>query len=57
MTAELAKVINDGLYFYEQDLWDQENKVEYSLDDSVAAVCIVAGLFVLHHVSVPAGFK
>jgi len=27
MTAELAKVINDGLYFYEQDLWDQENKV------------------------------
>jgi len=29
MTAELAKVINDGLYFYEQDLWDQENKVEY----------------------------
>jgi len=28
MTAELAKVINDGLYFYEQDLHEQENKVE-----------------------------
>ena len=27
MTAELAKVINDGLYFYEQDLWEQGNKV------------------------------
>ena len=27
MTAELAKVINDGLYFYEQELLEQENKV------------------------------
>jgi len=27
MTAELAKVINDGLYFYEQELWELENKV------------------------------
>jgi len=27
MTAELAKVINDGLYFYEQELWEQGNKV------------------------------
>ena len=22
MTADLAKVINDGLFYYEQDLWD-----------------------------------
>ena len=29
MTAELAKVINDGLYFYEQELQDQGSKVEY----------------------------
>lgn len=29
MTAELAKVINDGLYFYEQELMDQGNKVWY----------------------------
>ena len=29
MTAELAKVINDGLYFYEQELQDQRSKVEY----------------------------
>ncbi|XP_075716572.1 la-related protein 1B isoform X2 [Rhinoderma darwinii] len=25
MTAELAKVINDGLYYYEQDLWTVED--------------------------------
>jgi hypothetical protein len=23
MTADLAKVINDGLYYYEQDLWEE----------------------------------
>jgi hypothetical protein len=27
MTAELAKVINDGLYFYEQELGDENDKV------------------------------
>lgn len=27
ITSELAKVINDGLYYYEQDLWmEDENK-------------------------------
>ncbi|XP_071975494.1 la-related protein 1B isoform X1 [Engystomops pustulosus] len=25
MTAELAKVINDGLYYYEQDLWTEDD--------------------------------
>jgi len=29
MTAELAKVINDGLYFYEQELWEQGTKVTH----------------------------
>lgn len=24
ITSELAKVINDGLYYYEQDLWMEE---------------------------------
>lgn len=24
MTSELAKVINDGLYYYEQDLWMEQ---------------------------------
>jgi hypothetical protein len=27
MTAELAKVIDDGLYYYEQDLLEQDVKV------------------------------
>ena len=28
LSAELSKVINDGLYYYEQDLWD--NAIEVS---------------------------
>ena len=24
ITAEMTKVINDGLYYYEQDLWEDE---------------------------------
>lgn len=27
MTQELAKVINDGLYYYEQDLWEDSEWV------------------------------
>lgn len=27
MSAELAKVINDGLYFYEQELLEEDDKV------------------------------
>ena len=27
MTSELFKIINDGLYYYEQDLWEETNKV------------------------------
>jgi hypothetical protein len=27
MTAELAKVINDGLFYYEQDLWEDDDKL------------------------------
>ena len=27
MSAELAKVINDGLYFYEQELFEEDEKV------------------------------
>jgi len=39
MTAELAKVINDGLYFYEQDLHEQENKVECYLSGVLLPKC------------------
>ncbi|XP_041358843.1 la-related protein 1B-like isoform X2 [Gigantopelta aegis] len=28
MTSELFKVINDGLYYYEQDLWEETNKLD-----------------------------
>jgi len=27
MTSEMTKIINDGLCYYEQDLWEQENEV------------------------------
>lgn len=27
MTADLAKIINDGLFYYEQDLWEESVKV------------------------------
>ena len=27
ITAELGKVINDGLFYYEKDLWDSEYAV------------------------------
>lgn len=30
MISELAKVINDGLYYYEQDLWTEQFEPEYS---------------------------
>uniref|UniRef100_A0A8C2RG83 HTH La-type RNA-binding domain-containing protein n=1 Tax=Capra hircus TaxID=9925 RepID=A0A8C2RG83_CAPHI len=30
MSAELAKVINDGLFYYEQDLWTEKFEPEYS---------------------------
>lgn len=31
MSAELAKVINDGLFYYEQDLWTEKFELpEYS---------------------------
>ncbi|XP_009448301.1 la-related protein 1 isoform X4 [Pan troglodytes] len=30
MSAELAKVINDGLFYYEQDLWAEKFEPEYS---------------------------
>ncbi|KAM9329359.1 la-related protein 1B [Gastrophryne carolinensis] len=29
MTSELAKVINDGLYYYEQDLWTTESEPDH----------------------------
>ncbi|XP_037551105.1 la-related protein 1B isoform X2 [Nematolebias whitei] len=32
ITADLAKAINDGLYYYEQDLWKGEEQVEFSKD-------------------------
>lgn len=28
ITADLAKAINDGLYYYEQDLWKGEEPIE-----------------------------
>lgn len=30
LTNELAKVINDGLFYYEQDLWDDKYEPEYA---------------------------
>uniref|UniRef100_A0AAY4EGW5 HTH La-type RNA-binding domain-containing protein n=1 Tax=Denticeps clupeoides TaxID=299321 RepID=A0AAY4EGW5_9TELE len=30
LTSELVKVINDGLYYYEQDLWDETYEPEYA---------------------------
>uniref|UniRef100_A0A673LGW2 La-related protein 1-like n=1 Tax=Sinocyclocheilus rhinocerous TaxID=307959 RepID=A0A673LGW2_9TELE len=30
LTSELGKVINDGLYYYEQDLWDETYEPEYA---------------------------
>lgn len=30
LTADLAKAINDGLFYYEQDLWKTEEQVECS---------------------------
>uniref|UniRef100_A0A8C1VR28 La ribonucleoprotein 1, translational regulator n=1 Tax=Cyprinus carpio TaxID=7962 RepID=A0A8C1VR28_CYPCA len=30
LTCELVKVINDGLYYYEQDLWDDTYEPEYA---------------------------
>ncbi|XP_043844915.1 la-related protein 1 isoform X3 [Dromiciops gliroides] len=30
MSSELAKVINDGLFYYEQDLWTEKFEPEYS---------------------------
>lgn len=30
ITADLAKAINDGLYYYEQDLWEGEEQMEGS---------------------------
>ena len=48
MTADLAKVINDGLMYYEQDLWEQDVKVSLaeifsrcpSQEKSGAIVCL-----------------
>lgn len=33
ITADLAKAINDGLYYYEQDLWKEEEQIECSKQD------------------------
>uniref|UniRef100_A0A4W3IHV3 La ribonucleoprotein 1B n=1 Tax=Callorhinchus milii TaxID=7868 RepID=A0A4W3IHV3_CALMI len=30
ITTDLAKAINDGLYYYEKDLWMEENEPEYA---------------------------
>ena len=30
LTSELAKVINDGLFYYEQDLWEDTYEPEYA---------------------------
>lgn len=40
ITSELAKVINDGLYYYEQDLW-----MEQSENDTLAMKVIMFELF------------
>ncbi|XP_066576258.1 la-related protein 1B isoform X4 [Amia ocellicauda] len=30
ITADLAKAINDGLYYYEKDLWTDDSEIEYA---------------------------
>lgn len=40
ITSELAKVINDGLYYYEQDLWTEQSE-----NDSLAMKVIMFELF------------
>lgn len=31
LTSEFGKVINDGLYYYEQDLWKEDYEPEYAM--------------------------
>ncbi|XP_037285699.2 la related protein isoform X1 [Rhipicephalus microplus] len=38
MTQELAQVINDGLYFYEDDLWNQVDRQEQQMYRTVEVV-------------------
>ena len=33
MSQDMAQAINDGLYYYEEDLWDEED------DDWVSVAC------------------
>lgn len=49
MSSELAKVINDGLYYYEQDLWTEQFEPEYSqikvraADLRMGGICVGCG--------------
>ncbi|KAK7080499.1 La ribonucleoprotein domain member 1B, partial [Halocaridina rubra] len=38
ITQELAKIINDGLYYYEQDLWEDSEWFPKSLEQQTAAM-------------------
>lgn len=46
MSSELAKVINDGLYYYEQDLWTEQFEPEYSQIKVRVAGLRVGGILV-----------
>ncbi|XP_053920387.1 la-related protein 1B isoform X3 [Cuculus canorus] len=35
ITSELAKVINDGLYYYEQDLWMEQNENDTTMKQEI----------------------
>ena len=39
ITADLAKAINDGLYYYESDLWTTEDQAEFSKVRAVGLYC------------------
>ena len=38
MTSEMTKIINDGLCYYEQDLWEQENEDDFSKYRTVSVI-------------------
>ncbi|CAG2257977.1 LARP1 [Mytilus edulis] len=38
MTSEMTKIINDGLCYYEQDLWEKENEDDFSKFSTVSVI-------------------
>ena len=45
ITADLAKAINDGLYYYEQDLWTGEEPAESSASKVSSPMTLLQRMF------------